>query len=216
MNRIKELRKARGLSLEKVAQGADTTKGQIQKLENGTRRLTQEWMERIAPVLGCKPFELIWTDDVKEPFELSNIESHLQVKGKVAAGQWLEVSLMDDDKYQMIPVDRIEKYSGRQYALRVEGDSIDKYARDGEYIICLAFADLGREVKTGDLVVVERTDSAGRVEATVKRVRVAGSRVELWPESTNPKLQNKIVIDNGDPDVEVRITGLVIGHIGID
>lgn len=58
-NRIKELREARGLTLQQVADAAGTSLQQIQRLENGHRRLTDEWMRRIAPILRAHPAELL-------------------------------------------------------------------------------------------------------------------------------------------------------------
>lgn len=58
-NRIKELREARGLTLQEVADVAGTSLQQIQRLENGVRRLTDEWMRRIAPILRVHPAELL-------------------------------------------------------------------------------------------------------------------------------------------------------------
>jgi transcriptional regulator with XRE-family HTH domain len=58
-NRIKELREKRGLTSQQVADAAGTTVQQIGRLENGKRRLTDEWMRRIAPVLGVHPAALL-------------------------------------------------------------------------------------------------------------------------------------------------------------
>jgi transcriptional regulator with XRE-family HTH domain len=58
-NRIKELRELRGLTLQQVADAAGTSLQQIQRLENGYRRLTDDWMRRIAPVLGVHPAALL-------------------------------------------------------------------------------------------------------------------------------------------------------------
>ena len=58
-NRIREFRKAKEWSLQALAERAGTTRQQIDKLEKGERRLTQEWMERLAAALGCKPADLI-------------------------------------------------------------------------------------------------------------------------------------------------------------
>jgi len=58
-NRIKQLREARGLTLEQVAEAAGTSFQQIHRMENGYRRLTDEWMRRIAPILGVHPAELL-------------------------------------------------------------------------------------------------------------------------------------------------------------
>jgi transcriptional regulator with XRE-family HTH domain len=59
MNRIRELREAKALTQEQVATAAGTDKTMIGRLEKGERRLTQQWMERIAPALGVSPAALI-------------------------------------------------------------------------------------------------------------------------------------------------------------
>jgi len=58
-NRIRELRVARGLTLERVAELAGTSLQQVQRLESGKRRLTEGWMRRLAPVLGVAPADLM-------------------------------------------------------------------------------------------------------------------------------------------------------------
>lgn len=58
-NRISELRKARGLTLKRLAELVGTSNQQISHLEKGRRRLTLEWMERIAKALECHPSDLI-------------------------------------------------------------------------------------------------------------------------------------------------------------
>lgn len=58
-NRIRELRDLQDLTLDHVAGIAGTTPQQISKLEKGERRLTTDWMERIAPAFGVDPAELL-------------------------------------------------------------------------------------------------------------------------------------------------------------
>jgi transcriptional regulator with XRE-family HTH domain len=58
-NRIRELRKARGLTLKELARRVDTSNQQISHLETGKRRLTVGWLERIATALDCHPLELL-------------------------------------------------------------------------------------------------------------------------------------------------------------
>jgi transcriptional regulator with XRE-family HTH domain len=58
-NRIKELRKSRGLTLEALAGMVNSSNQHISHLENGRRRLTVDWMERIAKAFQCHPFELL-------------------------------------------------------------------------------------------------------------------------------------------------------------
>ncbi len=58
-NRIRELRKARGLTLKRMAELLGTSNQQISHLEKGRRRLTLDWMERIAEALECHPSDLL-------------------------------------------------------------------------------------------------------------------------------------------------------------
>lgn len=58
-NRIAEVRRARGLTLKRLAELVGTSNQQISHLEKGRRRLTVEWMERIAKALDCHPFDLL-------------------------------------------------------------------------------------------------------------------------------------------------------------
>jgi transcriptional regulator with XRE-family HTH domain len=58
-NRIKDIRKAKGLTMEALAQACGTTAPQIDKLEKGRVRLNLDWMRRIATALGCHWAELV-------------------------------------------------------------------------------------------------------------------------------------------------------------
>ena len=59
MNRIREFRLGRGWSLQKLADAVGTNKSQIDKLEKGFRRLTVDWMVRLAKPLKVDPRELM-------------------------------------------------------------------------------------------------------------------------------------------------------------
>lgn len=71
-NRIREVREARGLSLEKLAKAVNTTKAQISRLEHGDRRLTVEWMLRLAKPLGVEPSALLPAGKRKPTLGLSS------------------------------------------------------------------------------------------------------------------------------------------------
>ena len=59
MNRVREWRQRKGLSIEELARRSRTTASQISKLERGERRLTVEWMTRLAKGLGCRREDLL-------------------------------------------------------------------------------------------------------------------------------------------------------------
>lgn len=48
-----------GLSSDELAALIGTDGSQIRKLEAGKRRLTEDWMRRLAPALQCRPIDLI-------------------------------------------------------------------------------------------------------------------------------------------------------------
>ncbi len=58
-NRIKELRRLRGLTQDGLGKRIGTGRSQIVKLERGERRLTVEWMRRLARALDCHPADLL-------------------------------------------------------------------------------------------------------------------------------------------------------------
>jgi transcriptional regulator with XRE-family HTH domain len=61
MNRVREWRQRRELSIEELARRSRTSPSQISKLERGQRRLTVEWMSRLAKALGCRTEDLLPT-----------------------------------------------------------------------------------------------------------------------------------------------------------
>ena len=68
-NRIKERRKAKGLSLEELAERLGTTHGTIYRIERGETRLFHELLPALANELGVKPSELANLGETKKPIE---------------------------------------------------------------------------------------------------------------------------------------------------
>ncbi len=60
-NRVREIRKAQGLTLADVAARCEppTTAVTIGRLETGTRQLTVPWIDRLSRALGVEPRQLI-------------------------------------------------------------------------------------------------------------------------------------------------------------
>lgn len=92
-NRIKELREARNLTQEALADliGPDTSHSTIQRLESGGMRLTNEWMEAIATALKVHPAELIVEVEriAKDRREIEAISLIRQMSSD-AAEAWLQ------------------------------------------------------------------------------------------------------------------------------
>jgi len=88
-NRIGILRVEKGLSLTDLARLAGTTKAQIQKLERGDRRLSLQWMSRLARALNVKMSDLLPEDTVacqhgQEEREILALVSQLPLEDRIA------------------------------------------------------------------------------------------------------------------------------------
>lgn len=58
-NRLRELREAAGLTQQELADEARCSKMQISTLERGRPSLDIVWMQRLAPILGVEPGDLL-------------------------------------------------------------------------------------------------------------------------------------------------------------
>ncbi len=204
-NRLRELRKLAELSQEDLAQQVGTTNQQIGRLEKGQRRLSTYWMERIAIALQCRPADLLpelpsqRVDNEETPShsprtvvapsdeQVANYANvspgpetvyYLPLISWVRAGAWAEVAdPYEPGEYErLVPVTR--RYSGRAYALRIEGDSMQ--ALDGDSfpdgsVICV---EPNQEARNGSYVIAKLEDSQ---DATFKQLVIDGARRYLKP-----------------------------------
>lgn len=60
--RIRAARKARGLTLQNVADRCHTSAQTIQRLETATMTLSMDWLERLCTAMAIEPFELFRPD----------------------------------------------------------------------------------------------------------------------------------------------------------
>lgn len=200
MSTLRDLRVEKGLSQQALADRVGTSQPQIKRLEDGARKLTKEWAERIAPALQTTAETLMFG---------SGGPKGMPVLGIIEAGQFRDISLIDQsDELPSIAVARDERFPhAEQYALKVSGDSMDELFPDGSYVTCANWADTGMHMRPGLIVHVERTIGS-LVETTLKEISGAGPFV-LKPRSSNPK--HKPIPLTGSDGVEVTVRGLVTG-----
>jgi repressor LexA len=205
MNRIKDLRLERGLTQTQLGEMLGTTSATIQRLETGKRQLTQKWVEKISSSLGVEVSELFGNI-------VPTTNVGVSVIGEVQAGVWKEVDVLDEPRHPILPIGPDPRYIDfPQYALLVQGTSMNKVFAPGSYIVCVPLADLGREPRDGDIVVVERRRK-GMVETTVKRLSISRQKVVLLPESTDPRFQAPVEMDGNADHDEIAVTALVVGR----
>ncbi|MHA7777375.1 LexA family protein [Roseibium sp. M-1] len=140
----------------------------------------------------------------------------LEIKGQVAAGLWMEAGLFETDTVSQSTIAGDLRYPGEyQYLLQINGESLNRIARNGDLILCLDYLDAGIEIKSGDLVVVERSRDGGHtIERTAKRIVRRNGDIELRPESNDPRFQDPVIFTEHDEEAtEVRIISKILSVI---
>jgi transcriptional regulator with XRE-family HTH domain len=78
INRIRDIRKAKGMTLAHLAEACDppTTAQTIGRLETGMRNLSIKWMDRIAAALGVDPETLVRSDNGAQAMVVATLHSN--------------------------------------------------------------------------------------------------------------------------------------------
>lgn len=102
----------------------------------------------------------------------------LEVKGRIAAGQPLEIYDAPD---QFVDLSR-QSMNGSRYLLEVKGKSmIEDCIDDGDYVLI----EQDAPIDSGDVIVAcKRADTSERGAATLKRFFKEKSRIELRPANS--------------------------------
>ena len=120
------------------------------------------------------------------------------IKGRVSGGVWREAPMIKN--FDLLNVSHFpcdtQYPSDAQCDYLVEDDSLDDFARAGDFLRCLDARIIPDFPADGDLVVVQRQKDELR-ETSVRRVRRLGQRIELWPVNSEDDYHSKVlVIDN--------------------
>jgi SOS-response transcriptional repressor LexA len=182
--------------------------------ENGNRPISKKMALVYADAFNVSAGWLIYGDDtpVSEPSDATR--PALKISGEVAAGHWLESDLFEQEKSEMSNVSGGDaRYlANTQYLLRVKGESLNRIAQDGDLILCLDYAQAGIDLKSSDLVVIERSRDGGHtLERTAKRVVKHNGDIELRPESDDPRFQDPVIYNEHSEEAsEVRVIAKIL------
>ena len=84
-NRVRELRKAAGMSQAELARAAGISQPAISQVENDTRPMTVDWMRTFARIFDCTPADILGDRD--NPHRLTPEEQVLLDSYRAAAGE---------------------------------------------------------------------------------------------------------------------------------
>lgn len=179
----------------------------VSKWINGHLLPTTNDIMKLSEIYGVSvDYILFGTESKKQVIPYSTGTSTTRVTipyyGDVAAGTFQDT--YNDPDVETIIVDK--SYldgSGEYFALKVNGDSMNKVIVDGSHIIVLRFEDDGHKIINGDILLVRWGN-----EYTIKRVRKIENKIRLEPDSyiDGFTIQEFTL----DEDIDVQIIGKVV------
>lgn len=210
-DRVRQRLEALGLSQRKAARLAGLSEDTVRTILRRHTDARAETLARLAPVLGVS-VDWLARGLVSEPTDSPPAPALLPLRGRAAAGLWLEGEL-DASPEVVLPLAVHPRWpAAAQWGLTLEGDSLDQLYPAGAAVHVVALEAFGRSPRAGDLVVLVRRRGQ-LLERSVKELRVDGQgRLQAWPRSTNPRWQTPVDfaqdLDDGDT---VTVEGVVVG-----
>lgn len=207
--RIREARKAAGISQTDLAKQLGLPQSVISDWERGTLQSWRDYTDELCRVLNTEPGYFATQPESSASVNTTSVRE-IPVVGEVQGGAFRMAYEFPPEERSAIPIsaDAYPAYRGVQLrALKVTGPSVNELYPDGTFVIVVSAADT--DVRPGDKVVVFRRQG-GLCESTIKEVRVEDGRVVLHPRSTHPDHQEPIYLEDEDQDGP-EIAFVVIG-----
>ncbi len=122
INRIRDIRKAKGLTLAELAEACNppTTAQTIGRLETGMRNLSIKWMDRIGAALGVDPESLVRSD----------ANAQAQVVAILAAGG---AEALEKPREAVLPTNLAAQSSDQPHMVLSINESVGEY-RPGDML----------------------------------------------------------------------------------
>jgi SOS-response transcriptional repressor LexA len=198
-----------GKSNAGLAKALGVNPSAVSRMLKGARRLQLDEVAKAATYLGIEPPN--HANVRLRTVAASTTSVHVvELTKSAAGGVWREEGVPVIFEAVAIPLVPEPKLAGlKQYATRVDGTDFNKVLKPGDYAIFVPFSDIRKAPQDGDIVEVERR-RGDAVETTVRRVRLSGGVVELWPESDNPAWEKPHRLTSAERD-RTEITGFYVG-----
>ncbi|MEM9501662.1 MAG: helix-turn-helix transcriptional regulator [Pseudomonadota bacterium] len=122
INRIRDIRKAKGMTLAQLAELCDppTTAQTIGRLETGMRNLSTNWMDRIAAALGVDPETLVRSEQGAQP----------QIVAELGAGG---VDALEHAREALLPTELATQDDNMPLIVMSVGESVGEF-RPGDLL----------------------------------------------------------------------------------
>lgn len=194
MNKLRKLRKAKGLTLKQLSALVNISFSQIGKFERNDSLMNTEQAEMFAAFFGVSVDFLLGVD-LTPPKAIPFINDEfkpIRIIGSIRAGEPNDV-FQNTVGYLMAKVNDPDNY----FYLQVVGDSMSPTLLDGDYVL-VRF----QNTASNNQIVVAGLNGT---EATIKRLKLIGSDMFLFPDNEN---YEPIKIS---PELHPYIVSVVIG-----
>lgn len=228
-NMLKQFRESAGLTQQQLADKVGSSQPQIRRLEAGSRKMSKDWAERLAPHLNVDPVQLIFN----VPFSSSFLSAYRVSPEEVSSSKDSMVPCFYMGKveneafrplehyvfnYAPIAVPRVETYNyNSPLIFDVSDNGMDNLKPrpilNGDQVICLDYEYAGDiRLRDGMVVVVERTmNGLPLSERSIKQLEIHRDRHVFAPRSTDPRHKSIVVslADEHNKGEQVSILGVV-------
>lgn len=201
MNRIKELRAARGITQEQLGAMLGVKKAAVCKYENEKVNIPYQVLEKLSGIFGVTADHILCRDEVTPlpkgmrermggyPADADAVR--VPLVGMVHAG---EPMLAEENITDFIPVSAGEVYDGDYFFMEVVGDCMT-----GDHIAegSIVLVRRGSDIRDGFIYVVRIED-----EVLLRRVKRIRNSIALIP--SNPAY-DPMIVQGGDVEVIGRV-----------
>ena len=208
-DRLKELRMKRFETAQLAADAYGWNVVTYRSHESGMRNIPISTARKYAAAFGSTAAYIlgIGNGGNSDPVNSATL---VPLVAKASAGAFRYDEGLETEGVLVPAVPRADISAGVQYAVQVDGPSVNLRIPDGAFAICVPYDKYPGGPKHGQLVHVVR-ERAGLHEHTIKEIQYTGSGTILMPRSSDARFQEAIDLAAPEDDTTVRIHGVVIG-----
>lgn len=208
-DRLKELRLKRFETAQQAAEAYGWNVVTYRSHESGMRNIPIATARKYATALGSTPAYILGINagGNSEPV---NAVTLVPLVARASAGAFRYDEGLETEGVLVPAVPRADIPAGVQYAVLVDGPSVNLKIPDGAFAICAPYDKYPGGPKHGQLVHVVR-ERAGLYEHTIKEIQYTANGTLLMPRSSDPRHLEPIDLASPEEDTTVRICGVVIG-----
>ena len=198
MNRIKEVRMARGIKQVDICKRIGIAQSTLSQWETGKSQPDGDSLRRLSAVLDVSIDYLLGNDmEATTDAPASTGGVWIPVYGKVAAGIPIEAveDIIDHEE-----ISSTMARNGSHIALQIHGDSMEPRMRDGDVVI----VHVQDDVESGEIAIVMVNGD----EATCKKIKKTPDGILLI--ATNPAYEPMYYTNRQIMHLPVKIVGKVV------